>query len=208
MYTIQQENELIKLAKQGDSNACEKLWQAYAGLLHKTARQYQHTPSGRELAEDAPGIMALAFMEAIHAFDNGLGIHFAAFLQSRLRGAMYKAFKAACRYRQHTAHPDTAVTDVPWYNLLESPRPTPERVILAREELATLSRQLSAADKELLKLLYLQELPQTSIAQRLHLSPQTVSKRKQKLRTKIAHLQSYDIHASSVSVPGGCATNF
>ena len=91
MYSIQQENELIHMAQHGNKTACEQLLQAYTGLLHKMAHRYQHTPSGRELSEDAPGILALAFMESVHAFDSSRGVHFAAFLQSRLQGALYKA---------------------------------------------------------------------------------------------------------------------
>jgi RNA polymerase sigma factor (sigma-70 family) len=186
MYSIQQENELIHMAQHGNKTACEQLLQAYTGLLHKMAHRYQHTPSGRELSEDAPGILALAFMESVHAFDSSRGVHFAAFLQSRLQGALYKALRKTCTCNLHTAHPAASGTDAPWYNLVESPAPTPERIITARDELSRLSRQLSTADKQLLSLLYYHELPQNTIARLLHLSPQTVSKRKQKLLAQLS----------------------
>ena len=189
MYTIEQENDLIQQAKNGQTDACEKLLLAYAGLLKKLEHRYCHTSAGQELHEEATGILHLAFMEAIQDFDFDCKVHFAAFLQSRLHGAMYKALRKTCSYNQHTAHPSASDDDnTPWYGMIKSHTPTPEQIICAKDELAGIFRKLSPADKQLLGLLYCQELPQATAAKILNLSPQTLSKRKQKLLSKIKAL--------------------
>jgi RNA polymerase sigma factor (sigma-70 family) len=129
-------------------------------------------------------------MEAVRDFDASRNIHFAAFLQSRLHGAIYKAFKQACSYSQHTAHPTTpeAAENADYFDMQESPRPTPEQKALARAELAAILAKLTKQEKSLLQLLYVENMPQKTIAQPLHLSPQAVSKRKQNLIAKIKKL--------------------
>lgn len=189
MYSIQEENELIRQAKEGQQTACQQLLSAYAGLFKNVERRYRYTPTGKIIADDVLGILYLAFMEALHDFDPDRNIHFAAFLQIRLHGAIYKAFQQACKYNQRTTHPiieSDAHQD--FFDLQESPQPTPERKVLAREELAAILRQLNQPEKELLHLLYREQLPQKAIAQVLHLSPQAVSKRKQNLIAKIKKL--------------------
>ena len=89
MYSLQEENELIHHAQAGNQPACAQLLDAYDGLIDHMRRRYQYTPTGKLLADDALSILQLAFMEAIHDFNPSLGIHFAAFLQSRLHAALY-----------------------------------------------------------------------------------------------------------------------
>ncbi len=189
MYSPQEEQELIRQARQGSEMACTQLLSAYAGLLKNMSRRYQYTPTGQLIADDALGILHLAFMEALQDFDPDRNIHFAAFLQSRLHGAVYKAFKQACSYNQRTAHPVIESEDhQDFFDLQESPYPTPERKVLAREELRSILSQLSPPEKKLLQLIYAEKLPQKAIAQFLHLSPQAISKRKQNLIAKIKKL--------------------
>ena len=91
MYNLTEENELIALAQQGSTAACEKLLAAYAGLLKNMRHRYAHTPTGKILSDDMQGILHLAFIEAIHSFEPARGIHFAAFLQSRRPPAKHHA---------------------------------------------------------------------------------------------------------------------
>lgn len=105
MYSLQEENELIHHAQAGNQSACAQLLAAYDGLIDHMRRRYQYTPTGKLLTDDARGILHLAFMEAIRDFEPERGIHFAAFLQSRLHAALYKAFKQTCKYHERTAHP-------------------------------------------------------------------------------------------------------
>lgn len=189
MYSEKDENELIDCAQKGDKQACSQLLAAYEGLMVHMSRRYQYTPTGKLLAEDARGILNLAFIEAIRDFDLHSHVHFAAFLQSRLHGAIYKAFRKTCSCQQHTTHPEAATTEEgsAWYDTIASTIPTPERTCIARAELTNICRQLSAAEKRLLSLIYLQGLTLKNIAQQLHLTPGAVSKQKAKL---IAHLQA------------------
>ncbi|WP_173443140.1 sigma-70 family RNA polymerase sigma factor [Selenomonas ruminantium] len=190
MYSLQEENELIRLAQQGNTAACEKLLTAYTGLLKNMHHRYAHTPSGKLLYDDMQGILQLAFMEAIHAFEPARGINFAAFLQSRLHGAIYKAFKNTCSYSKHTAHPTLPDNDdrFAYFDSLENHHPSPERQLLAQEKLQNIVKELTAAEKELLHLIYVRELPQKAAAQLLNITPQAVSKRKRNLITKIKKL--------------------
>ncbi|SHK37286.1 RNA polymerase sigma factor, sigma-70 family [Selenomonas ruminantium] len=188
MYQEQEENELICRAQKGDKQACCKLLAAYEGLLRKMSHRYQHTPAGSQLSEDSPGILNLAFMEALKEFDSRRGTHFAAFLQSRLHGAIYKAFRRSLNDRGHTAHPETGTEDnTEWYDAIASPAPTPERYAAARTELAAIFHHLSTAEKRLLSLIYVRGLSLKEIARRLELSPAAISKRKAKL---LAHIQA------------------
>ena len=84
MYEENEENAQIERAQKGDKHACSQLLAAYEGLLQNMSRRYQYTPTGKAMAEDARGILNLAFMEAIRDFRSENGVHFAAFLQSRL----------------------------------------------------------------------------------------------------------------------------
>jgi DNA-directed RNA polymerase specialized sigma subunit len=47
MYSQQEENELLRQARQGDKAACEQLLVAYEGLLKNMSRRYQYTPTGK-----------------------------------------------------------------------------------------------------------------------------------------------------------------
>ena len=190
MYSLQEENELIRLTRQGSTAACEKLLTAYTGLFKNMCHRYAHAPSGKLLSDDIQGILQLAFMEAIYAFEPARGINFAAFLQSRLHGAIYKAFKNTCSYSKHTAHPTLPDNDdrFAYFDSLENHHPSPERQLLAREKLQNIVKELTAAEKELLHLIYVRELPQKAAARLLNITPQAVSKRKQNLIAKIKKL--------------------
>ena len=100
MYSLLEENELIHQAQSGSQTACAKMLTAYEGLLKKMSRRYEYTPAGKIIAEDALSILYLAFMEAVRDFNPAHGTPFAAFLQSRLHGSIYKAFRQACRDSQ------------------------------------------------------------------------------------------------------------
>ena len=188
MYSLTQENEIIHSAQKGSKSACEQLYAAYEGLIRKMSRRYAYTPTGKIIADDAEGILQLAFMETIRDFDHKKGINFAAFLQSRLHGSIYNAFRQACKYQQRTAHPaaSTGEDGHDYFDMLESPQPSPERKIIIHEELVFILSQLNKQEKHLLQLLYIQDLPQIKAARLLHLSPQTLNKRNKRL---IQHCQ-------------------
>ena len=190
MYSLNEEKKLIHCAQTGNKEACEKLYIAYTGLIKSMNRRYAHTPTGQIIVADAPGILQLAFMDALKDFAPERGINFAAFLKSRLHSAIYKAFKQTCKERQHIAQPvkSNDEDNRNYFELLESPRPSVESEIIAREELAAILCQLSKQEQHLLQLLYVQDLSQIQAAQILHISPQALYKRKQKLIAKLKKL--------------------
>ncbi|SDP67990.1 RNA polymerase sigma factor [Selenomonas ruminantium] len=187
MYSENAENELIRRAQKGDKKAVCQLLAAYEGLIQNMRRRYQYTPTGAMIADDAPGILGLAFLEAVRDYKTEGQAHFAAFLQRRLHAAIYQAFRETCRYQQRTAHPEAAASEdgSDWYDVIPSALPSPEREVSARDELARICQQLSAAEKQLLSMICLQGLTQSRIAAMLHRSPGTISKQLQKLRTRL-----------------------
>lgn len=190
MYKLETENELIRQARAGNSAACEQLLAAYTGLFKRMSHRYSHTPAGKTIAEDAMGILYEAFMNALQDFAPARGINFAAFLQSRLHGALYKNFQQTCNYQKRTVHPQApdSADNRDYFDMLESPLPTPEQQLLLRNELASILALLNKNEKQLLSLLYLQDLPQITAARHLHISPQALNKRKQKLIAKLKKL--------------------
>ncbi len=190
MYSLNEENELIRRAQSGSQIACEQLYTAYAGLILNMRRRYTRTPAGQAIDADALGILHLAFIDAIHDFSPERRVNFAAFLQSRLHSTLYKAFKQACQESQRTAQlvKQTDEDQYGYFDWLESPGPSIERTIIAREELASILGQLSKQEKALLHLLYTLDLPQTHVARILHISPQALHKRKEKLMAKLKKL--------------------
>ena len=190
MYSLLEENELIHQAQSGSQTACAKMLTAYEGLLKKMSRRYEYTPAGKIIAEDALSILYLAFMEAVRDFNPAHGTPFAAFLQSRLHGSIYKAFRQACRDSQRLTLPASTDEDssADYFDRCVSQQPEPERQIIAKEELSGLIRCLDKEEKQLLQLLYIQNLPQTAVARYLHITPQAVSKRKQHLTAKLKKL--------------------
>lgn len=191
MYNLLEETKLIRQAQAGSKTACEQLLDAYKGLIKNMSRRYEYTPTGKIITEDAMGILHVAFMEAIRDFAPERGINFAAFLQSRLHGALYMEFKQACRDQERTAHPSAPPAEDchDYFDKQESSCPTPERNVLAQAELSALLQPLSTPEKTLLHLLYIQELPQVKAAQLLHISPQALNKRKQNLIAKLRQLK-------------------
>ncbi|SFT86361.1 RNA polymerase sigma factor, sigma-70 family [Selenomonas sp. GACV-9] len=193
------EDALIARAAAHDDAATSQLYTFYQGLLHKEAHQRYLAAAG--LQDETEGIAALAFIEAIHSYDAARGVHFAAFLQRRVKDALYMAFCRLRRYLARTSHPDQDRTaDGDFWDLLISPArdardpaaTCPQRLLLRQA-----IQRLTAKEKQLLGLIYLYELPQKTIAAQLHVSHQYISKTRKHLLSKMR--QSIDNCSLSVS---------
>lgn len=194
MYTEKQENDLIHCAQKGDKQACSQVLAAYEGLIQNMSRRYQYTPTGKTMMDDARSILNMAFMEALRDFHSERGVHFAAFLQSRLHGAIYKAFKHRYHEQEHTAHPAPPEDEenCTWYDNIASKLPTPEHITAARDTLNQLCQLLSDAEKRLLSLRYLAGLSQKEIARRLHTSPAAICRQLKGIKAKLQAIDDMD----------------
>ncbi|MCR5438553.1 MAG: sigma-70 family RNA polymerase sigma factor [Selenomonas sp.] len=180
------EDKLIAQAAAGDEKATASLYHHYEGLLIKESRE--RYLAAMNLSDEAPGIARLAFYEAIKSYDATRGIHFAAYLQRQVRGTLYTEFKRQRRYLARTIHPDQTATEEQnfWDVYADTSRSqNHEEKICHRELLRQAIHQLTPAEKRLLTLIYLYEIPQKQIASLLHITHQSITKAKKRLLTHL-----------------------
>lgn len=180
------EDQLIAAARTGDPDAAAQLYGYYRGLLRREAQaRYLSAPG---LREETESIASLAFAEAMHDYDASRGVHFAAFLQSRVKGALYMAFCRMRRYLDRTSHPDQDSSVKSWqssYVAAQTAQESHEEAVCRREILRHAMQLLSEKEKRLLQLVYWEDVPLKKIAARLHVSPQYISKQKQRILQKL-----------------------
>lgn len=183
-----EEDQLIAEACSGrNPSAGEKLYGYYLGLIRRESRQQYLAAPG--LREETEAIASLAFVEAAHDYDASQGVHFAAFLQSRIKGALYMAFCRTRRYLDRTSHPDqdsSAEKDC-WIIRVDArvSQESHEEAVCRRECLRQAMQILSEKEKRLLRLIFWEDMPLKKIAAGLHVSPQYISKQKQRILQKL-----------------------
>ena len=176
------EDQLIDRAAHGDQTACLRLLSLYHGLL--VNETHRHLRGNSAQLEEEQSLASLAFLQAIHDYDTSRNVHFAAFLQQRIRLTLYNAFRQRREDWTHTCYPeqDSNEQDI-WerYGCQTCDAVSPETIVCQRLLLRQLIRFLPVREKQLLVLLYLQDLPQTEIATRLHITHQAVTRLKQNM---------------------------
>jgi len=193
-----EEDNLIAQAAAGNEKATAILYHHYEGLLIKESRE--RYLAAMNLSDESPGIARLAFYEAVKSYDATRGIHFAAYLQRQVRGTLYTEFKRQRRYLSRTIHPDQATTaEQNFWDVYEDTanHQSHEDTICHRELLRQAIHRLTPAEKRLLSLIYLYEIPQKQIANLLHITHQSITKAKKRLLT---HLRQ------TISQPTPCLT--
>lgn len=181
------EDQLIEAARTGSTGAGSQLYEYYLGLIRREARQRYLAAPG--LRDETEAIASLAFVEAAHDYDASQGVHFAAFLQSRIKGALYMAFCRTRRYLDRTSHPDqdsSAEKDC-WsiYVDAQAAQESHEEAVCRREILRQAMQILSEKEKRLLQLIYWEDMPLKKIAAGRHVSPQCISRQKQRILQKL-----------------------
>lgn len=177
-----EEDNLIAQAATGDQDAATILYHQYEGLIIKESRE--RYLAAMNLSDEAPGIARLAFYEAIKNYDAARGIHFAAYLQRQIRGTLYTEFKRQRRYLSRAIHPDqTATEDINFWDVYEDTGSSQshEEKICRHELLRQAIHLLTPAEKHLLSLIYIHEIPQKQIASLLHITHQSITKAKHRL---------------------------
>lgn len=177
----QEEDALIRLAAE-DSGAMLRLFALYQGLLrHEAGRRYLSA-----LGDETEGLAHLAFVEAVHDYDPERGVHFAAFLQRRVRLRLHDAAARLRRERSRTVHEGAAEVCPGLLGAPDGcPEGRPEETVCRREYLRQLLHWLSPAEKRLLNLLFVQDLTQVQDARILGVTRQSISKAKEKLLRRL-----------------------
>lgn len=190
----EEERRLVRRAKAGESAAKEELFARYEGLMKRAA--HQAYLGSEELRHDALSIAQLAFLTAIHTYDDSADTYFAAYAKMRVEGALYAEFRRTKKRWLREIHPDAAEDAAAFWDAL-SPAATPEDDALNRLMLKRAVRVLTPREKEILRRIYYENETLAEVAAHLHRTRQAVGKAKKKILSKLrtffkdGHFSSY-----------------
>jgi RNA polymerase sporulation-specific sigma factor len=191
--TFLQDNELQRLAADGDRAAEEALAGRYMQLVRICARPlFLAGGDSEDLSQE--GMFGL--LSAIREFDPAVGSSFRSFAEHCIRMRLYSAIKSASR-RKHLPLNDRIpleqLSDDPGSQLSAAPEVfcrSPEDLVLAREskeELTQLfARCLSKMEKKVLAY-YLEGLSYRDIARALERDEKSIDNAVQRIRRKLAN---------------------
>ena len=186
------DNDLQRLAVQGDRAAEESLAARYMQLVRACARPlFLAGGDSEDLSQE--GMFGL--LSAIREFDPSLGVSFRSFAEHCIRMKLYSAVKTASRMKHQPLNdsmPLEQLSDDSSSQLSAAPeyfRRSPEDLVLARESKEELKelceRRLSRLEKQVLDL-YLEGLSYRDIARRLQREDKSVDNAVQRIRRKLA----------------------
>ncbi len=185
MRPLSEENALLQAAKAGDAAAQTALFEQYEPLLQSAAR----APYLRrtDLSDEAGSIARLAFWEAIQDFDASKGIPFAAFAASKVKYALYSAFRRARRGWERELHPDQSENADSFWDACtrDDATSSPEESVTRRLALENAMRILSDREKTILRLIFFEEAPLQAIAKKFQVTRQAISKAKKSILKKL-----------------------
>ena len=190
--TVLHDNELQRLAANGDRAAEEALAGRYMQLVRVCARPlFLAGGDSEDLSQE--GMFGL--LSAIREYDPAQGVSFRSFAEHCIRMRLYSAVKSASRLKHlplNDSMPLEQLSDDPSSQLSAAPeifRRSPEDLVLARESKEELKelceRRLSRLEKQVLDL-YLEGLSYRDIARRLQREDKSVDNAVQRIRRKLA----------------------
>ena len=201
--TVLHDNELQRLAANGDRAAEEALAGRYMQLVRVCARPlFLAGGDSEDLSQE--GMFGL--LSAIREYDPAQGVSFRSFAEHCIRMRLFSAVKSASRLKHlplNDSMPLEQLSDDPSSQLSAAPeifRRSPEDLVLAREskeELKDLfARCLSKMEKQVLDL-FLDGLSYRDIAKALNKDEKSVDNAVQRIRRKLARsLNPGDISVS------------
>ncbi len=182
---LTEENDLLRSAKKGAAGAQAALFEQYAPLLKSAAR----APYLRrtDLSDEAGSIARLAFWEAIQEYNESRGIPFAAFAASKVKYALYSAFRRARRDWDREIHPDQSEDAAAYWDAVTSKEAagSPEEAVTLHVALEEAMRTLTERERKILRLIFFEEAPLKAIAEKLQVTRQAVSKAKKSILRKL-----------------------
>ena len=190
--TVLHDNELQRLAANGDRAAEEALAGRYMQLVRVCARPlFLAGGDSEDLSQE--GMFGL--LSAIREYDPAQGVSFRSFAEHCIRMRLFSAVKSASRLKHlplNDSMPLEQLSDDPSSQLSAAPeifRRSPEDLVLARESKEELNelceRRLSRLEKQVLDL-YLEGLSYRDIARRLQREDKSVDNAVQRIRRKLA----------------------
>ena len=190
--TVLHDNELQRLAANGDRAAEEALAGRYMQLVRVCARPlFLAGGDSEDLSQE--GMFGL--LSAIREYNPAQGVSFRSFAEHCIRMRLFSAVKSASRLKHlplNDSMPLEQLSDDPSSQLSAAPeifRRSPEDLVLARESKEELKelceRRLSRLEKQVLDL-YLEGLSYRDIARRLQREDKSVDNAVQRIRRKLA----------------------
>ena len=190
--TVLHDNELQRLAANGDRAAEEALAGRYMQLVRVCARPlFLAGGDSEDLSQE--GMFGL--LSAIREYDPAQGVSFRSFAEHCIRMRLFSAVKSASRLKHlplNDSMPLEQLSDDSSSQLSAAPeifRRSPEDLVLARESKEELKelceRRLSRLEKQVLDL-YLEGLSYRDIARRLQREDKSVDNAVQRIRRKLA----------------------
>ena len=189
--TVLHDNELQRLAANGDRAAEEALAGRYMQLVRVCARPlFLAGGDSEDLSQE--GMFGL--LSAIREYNPAQGVSFRSFAEHCIRMRLFSAVKSASRLKHlplNDSMPLEQLSDDPSSQLSAAPeifRRSPEDLVLARESKEELKelceRRLSRLEKQVLDL-YLEGLSYRDIARRLQREDKSVDNAVQRIRRKL-----------------------
>jgi RNA polymerase sigma factor (sigma-70 family) len=89
-------NQLVKTAQAGDSQAFQEVCTRFTGLVKKYAGKDHLLP----IKEEAEAQGWLAVVQAVKSYDENCGVHFAGYVDSKIKFAIWNLFKKERRHWQ------------------------------------------------------------------------------------------------------------
>jgi RNA polymerase sigma factor (sigma-70 family) len=131
-------HSIVKKAQSGDQEAFQEVCSRFTGLVKK----YAYQPHLRPVAEEAEAQGWLAVVQAVKTYDEKSGVHFAGYVESRVKYAAWNLFKKERRRWQEEELIEGGQEDEGGDPLLQ----LPDTMDVAVEvELRFLSEELKAA---------------------------------------------------------------
>ena len=179
----------VQLAQQGDEQAFAELCLSFKSVIQRYVNQ-SHLQA---LREDAVAVGHLAVVQAIKSYNQTMGVPVGAYVEQRVKYAVWNLFKKERRVWQHTVSYDTSVTDEDgngegntWLDTiaadfdLEAAAVSTEFQVAFRRKFQALPRRQQQVLRGLLAGLTL-----TAIGSQLHISPQAVHQTKIRAQNRL-----------------------
>lgn len=172
----------LHAAKAGDEAAFARLLSDYGGLLAKAAHQRHLAP----IADEAEALALASFWEALRSYDEARGVPFPGWAKAKVYGDLRTLFKQSRRRwnREVLALERDSEEEGDHLERFGGPDPA----LAAVEEDDAFAHRLSALSprpRQLLFLLYREDLTESEAARRLNISQQAVSAMKRRALHKL-----------------------
>ena len=171
VMTIEEERALLAAAAAGDAEAMARLFEAYRGLLVRAA----HLSKVRTVAEDAMGVAAVEFLQAVRSYDAARGVNFAAYAKSAVYAGVHQFFRRELRHWQHEFVPFDGDEDAPSVWDLVADERDAMGIWELSEDVQRAFALLSERERQAVGLTFLLGLTQKRAAEILSVRPQTLN---------------------------------